>query len=99
MPALVAGILMGGLSSASARQSVCGKRADILKQLSIRYSEAPVAMGLSSTGSMVELLSSRAGGSWTVIMTMPSGVSCLVAAGENWETVQPKLEGLLGLGT
>ena len=50
-------------------------------------------MGLTSTGSMLEVLTSPAGGSWTVIMTMPNGVSCLVAAGENWESVKPLVVG------
>ncbi len=90
---LAALVVIGFSLPASAQQSVCGKREDVLKQLSIRYSEAPAAMGLSSTGGMVEVLTSRAGGSWTIIMTMPSGVSCLVAAGENWESVKPLVVG------
>ncbi len=90
---LIALILIGFTLPASAQQIPCGKRGDVLKQLSVRHSEAPAAMGLSSTGSMVELLTSRAGGSWTLIMTTPSGVSCLVAAGENWESANPLVVG------
>ena len=90
---LAALVVIGFSLPASAQQSVCGKRGDILKQLSIRYSEAPAAMGLASTGGMVEVLTSPAGGSWTIIMTMPNGMSCLVAAGENWESVKPLVVG------
>ena len=90
---LAALVVIGFSLPASAQQSVCGKRGDILKQLSIRYSEAPAAMGLSSTGGMLEVLTSPAGGSWTIVMTMPNGVSCLVAAGENWESVKPFVVG------
>ncbi len=85
----VAVLALIGLSiPASAQQIPCGKRGDVLKQLSVRHSEAPAAMGLSSTGSMLEVLTSPAGDSWTVIMTMPNGMSCLVAHGENWESVK-----------
>ena len=86
-------VVIGFTLPASAQQSVCGNRGDILKQLSVRYSEAPAAIGLSSTGSMLEVLTSPSGGSWTVLMTMPNGTSCLVAAGENWESVKPLVVG------
>ena len=90
---LIALILIGFTLPASAQQIPCGKRGDVLKQLSVRYAEAPSAMGLSSTGSMLEVLTSPAGGSWTIITTMPNGMSCLVAAGENWESVKPFVVG------
>lgn len=45
-------------------------------------------MGLTNTGTLVELLQSE-DGSWTLIMTMPNGRSCLMAAGQNWETFKP----------
>jgi hypothetical protein len=50
-------------------------------------------MGLSSTGSMLEVLTSPAGISWTIITTLPNGMSCLVAAGENWESMMPFVVG------
>ncbi len=90
---LAALVLIGFTLPASAQQVPCAKRGDILKQLSVRHSEAPAAMGLSSNGSMLEVLTSQAGGSWTIITTMPNGMSCLVAAGENWESVKPLVVG------
>jgi len=90
---LIALVVIGFSLPASAQQSVCGKRGDVLKQLSVRYFEAPTAMGLSSTGSMLEVLTSSAGDSWTIITTMPNDISCLVAAGENWESVKPLVGG------
>ena len=68
---------------------VCGHRADLIEQLSMRYSEAPAAVGLSSNGSVVEVLTAVTGTTWSIVVTTPNGVSCLVAAGENWETLQP----------
>lgn len=90
---LIALVVIGFSLPASAQQIPCGKRGDVLKQLSVRHSEAPAAMGLSSTGGMLEVLTSPTGGSWTILMTMPNGVSCLVAAGENWESVEPFVVG------
>ena len=90
---LAALVVIGFSLPASAQQSVCGKRGDVLKQLSVRYSEAPSAMGLSSTGSMLEVLTSPAGNSWTIITTLPNGMSCFVVAGENWESMKPFVVG------
>lgn len=71
----------------------CTQRTDVVDHLASEYAEVPVAMGLVSNGSVIEVLSSRTGESWTIIVTMPTGTSCMVAAGENWETV-PRLASL-----
>jgi hypothetical protein len=84
-------VALTGLSSlysvASAQQPMCTERNQVLNQLSNQYSEAPVAMGVANNGGVLEILSSRAGKSWTIILTMPSGVTCMIAAGENWEAL------------
>ncbi len=65
-------------------QTACGDRAKILTYLADQYSERSVAMGLMSTGKVMELLTSSAG-SWTILVTMPGGPTCVIAAGESWE--------------
>ena len=47
-------------------------------------------MGLSNNGGVVEILTSPKGVTWTIIITMPNGMSCLVAAGKNWEEMPQK---------
>lgn len=74
-------------SPALAQQPLCTDRNEVLSQLSNQYSEAPVAMGVANNGGVVEILSSQAGTSWTIILTMPNGVTCMIAAGENWESL------------
>lgn len=66
-------------------EPACGRRADVLKELADRYREAPVAVGLASNGGLLEVLTSSGGTTWTIIVTTPGGVSCLIAAGENWQ--------------
>jgi hypothetical protein len=83
--AAAAGLLIA--SPANAQQQLCTDRAVVLSQLSNEYSEAPVAMGLANNGGVIEILSSSAGKSWTIILTMPNGVTCMIAAGENWESL------------
>ncbi len=75
------------LPAAAQQQAACAKRGDVLKRLSAKYTEAPVAIGLANNGGVVEVLSSKKGNSWTIIITMPNGPTCMVAAGENWEKI------------
>ena len=49
-------------------------------------------MGLSAEGSVLEILASDTG-SWTLIVTRPSGVSCVVAHGQGWESMPKVVSG------
>ncbi len=70
-------------------QTVCGERTRFIERLDQRYREAPAALGMIDNGSVLELLTSS-NGTWTILVTAPSGKTCMVASGENWETL-PKL--------
>ena len=65
-------------------------RVDVIKHLSAQYTEYPVSMGLASNGGIVEVLSSGKGDSWTIIITMPNGQTCVVGSGENWRLLSVK---------
>jgi hypothetical protein len=47
----------------------------------------PVAMGLDANGGVLEILSGNNGKTWSILLNMPNGVSCLMAAGEHWESL------------
>ncbi len=65
-------------------QAICGSRDQIITSLERKFDEEPVGIGLMPPGRAVELLVSESG-SWTLLVTMPNGRSCIVSAGENWE--------------
>ena len=71
-------------------KSSCESRENVLDFLSSRYSEAPVAMGVSKDGGLVEILTSGPGSTFTIIVTMPDGQTCMVAAGDSWENIGPR---------
>lgn len=71
----------------------CGARTDVMTGLQGNFSETPVAIGLSNTGGVVEVLTSPDGGTWTIIVTDPRGITCLMAAGEAWEAAKRTLTG------
>ena len=84
VPLLVAG---AALPAAAEESMACGKRDEMLGHLAGKYHEQPVAMGLATNGSLVEVLASTAGGSFTIVYTTAAGLTCMMAAGNNWETI------------
>ncbi|NKB56591.1 MAG: hypothetical protein GKS00_09660 [Alphaproteobacteria bacterium] len=72
-------------------KSTCESRTAVLDFLSTRYSEAPIAMGMSKDGGVVEILTSGPGSTFTIIVTMPNGLTCMVAAGDSWESLTPRV--------
>ncbi len=67
-------------------QKVCGERAKFIEMLGTKYLEQPVSMGITSTGAVIEVLISPKG-SWSILLTYPTGSTCMVAAGDKWEAL------------
>ena len=65
-------------------QPVCGMRTAFVSRLKERYSEHPVSVGLAANGVVIEVFAASSG-SFTILVTRPEGVSCLVASGEGWQ--------------
>lgn len=80
--AAVAAIAFGSRSAHA--QINCDVRKNLLAMLDTGFAEKPVAIGLATTGSVVELLISS-DGTWTILVTKPSGIACVAAAGEQWQ--------------
>lgn len=68
----------------AAAQTACSPRGDVIGHLAKKYGEAPVAVGITDKGGLVEVLTTGDGTTWTIIVSMPNGTSCMVAAGEGW---------------
>ncbi|MHA1600404.1 MAG: hypothetical protein ACTSW2_06235 [Alphaproteobacteria bacterium] len=84
--ALALALLLDMASGAHAQASApCTTRIRMVEQLGSRFAEAPIAMGLASNGGLVELFASTDGTTWTVVVTNPRGLSCILAAGELWQ--------------
>jgi hypothetical protein len=63
----------------------CVKRTDLIKHLEAKYHEAPAAVGIADNGALLEVFASKSGETWTVTVTMPNGISCMVATGQQWQ--------------
>ncbi len=87
--ALIAAVGISVISTGASAQMLCKQRTEVLAQLSNTYKEAPVSMGLASNGTVLEVLtSSEQGKTWTILLTQPNGVSCVMATGRSWQAVK-----------
>ena len=88
---IVLAVVMAVLASAglASAQSACGDREALLAHLAKRYNETIIAVALTSTGGMLEILATKDGATWTLIVTKPPNGTCIFGAGENWRLVAP----------
>lgn len=92
---LMAGVALSALAlvpvSAEAQQqrnAVCKDRGELIRVLAKKFNETQRSFGLQNDRRVLELYASP-DGSWTALLTLPSGRSCVVAAGEAWTIVPP----------
>ncbi len=81
---LVATTLLTGVVSTAAAQTACGARDKIVGQLQAKYEESHRASGLETDTKMVEIWTSEASGTWTILITEANGQTCIAAAGKSW---------------
>lgn len=89
---IVLALLLAALAlPAEAQVRVCKPHDVMAERLEKMFREKPRASGLVGSRAFVELYVSETG-SWTMIVTGTNGLSCILAAGEGWETL-PIIEG------
>ncbi len=84
---VIAGAVVALNSGALANQLACTSHDDLAKVLGTKYKETLVNYGIGAKKNLVEIFVSPKG-TFTILQTYPNGVSCIIAAGENWENGQ-----------
>lgn len=81
-----AGLILATQAGFAATQ--CGARDTVVATLAGQYGETRRGMGLAANNSLVEVFASDTSGSWTIIVTLPDGLTCLVASGQSYEALR-----------
>ena len=71
----------------AAAQPKCGPHDAIVARLADGYGETRQAIGITSGGGLLELFASATTSTWTITITAPSGVTCVIAVGAAFDTV------------
>ncbi len=84
---VLAGLMAIVTSTPALAASFCGERDMVIDRLAKMYSEKTVAQALTSDGKLVEVLTSSAKDTWTILITLPTGSTCALAEGRHWHQV------------
>ncbi len=69
---------------AEAAAADCAPRPAVADYLLADHGERPVARGTASNGGVIEVFASGDRDSFTILITLEDGRSCMVAAGHDW---------------
>lgn len=72
---------------AIAQSANCAPRSAVVERLASKYGESRQSIGLGTNNAVVEVFASAETGTWTILVTRPDGISCLIAAGQGYEMV------------
>jgi hypothetical protein len=65
----------------------CAPRQIVLDRLTGHFGESRQSAGLAGPHHLMELFAAPATGTWTVTVTTPDGLTCVLAAGDAWEAM------------
>ena len=78
--------LFAGSSSIVAAQMLCVERVDMLNSLASEYGEELIEVKMMERYGLLEVLKSQTNGTWTLLLTKPGGISCVLATGKGLDT-------------
>jgi hypothetical protein len=84
-----AGVLLA--TDAAQAGAQCGPRDGVLAQLADQYGESRRSMGIAANTTVMEVYANDETGTWTIALTLPDGVTCLIAAGQSFESLHEAL--------
>ena len=90
--ALVVVTVVFQISIGAFGQTFCTEREEILNRLAAEYGEELVEVEDFGLYGLLEVLVSRARGTWTAIVTKPGSPSCVLATGKGLRTDKYSLE-------
>ncbi|MCG7622001.1 MULTISPECIES: hypothetical protein [unclassified Epibacterium] len=76
---------------ATAQSQNCAPREMVVKRLAEKYGESRQSIGMGQQGMVMETFASNETGSWTITVTTPNGMTCLVASGQSYEVLAEAL--------
>ena len=79
-------------ATAFAQGQNCSDRDAVVERLSTKYGESRQSIGMAPKGRVVEVYASHETGTWTITVTMPNGITCLVASGQSFEALDEPIE-------
>lgn len=90
LPVAAAALAVCGAAAEAQSLRQCGDRDRIVQQLAEGFGESRQSIGLGANNSVMEVFASAETGTWTITVTMPNGVTCLLASGQAFEALNER---------
>ena len=90
---IAAALAVFAMSSAQAQETQCAPRQAVIEALGERFGEARQSVGMDSRGVVAEVWANQATGTWTMTITGPEGITCIVAHGDGFEALDESPQG------
>ena len=84
---LLALFLLLPYSSGASAQYPCTDRTVVVELLDEKYKEHQTAVGILDSRGLLEVFVSE-DGTWSIIISSPRGISCLMFTGEDWKDIK-----------
>jgi hypothetical protein len=91
--AALAAISLASIAGKAEAAPQCGNHDKIVDVLGNKFKETRRVMGVVNAKAVMELFMSPQG-TWTMVITDTSGLSCITASGEEWQDVPIAVAGL-----
>jgi len=74
--------LLASAATPAVAQMLCVDRVDMLNRLASEYEEELIEVKMMEEHGLLEILASSSQGTWTLLLTKPGGISCVLASGK-----------------
>ena len=91
--AALAAISLVSIAGIAEAAPQCGNHDKIVDVLGDKFKESRRVMGVVNSTAVMEIFKSKQG-TWTIVITDTNGMSCITAAGEEWQDVPVAVAGL-----
>jgi hypothetical protein len=91
--AALAAISLASIAGIAEAAPQCSSHDKIVDALGNKYKETRRVMGVVNSKAVMEIFMSPQG-TWTMVITDTRGISCVTAAGEEWQDVPVAVAGL-----
>ena len=88
---LTGALLVVAAPATQAQTQNCAPHEVVVAHLAEGYGESRQSIGLAQNNAVVEVFASPETGTWTITVTQPGGLTCLVAAGEAFQDLNEEL--------
>ncbi len=82
------------ITSVANGQMLCVDRTEMLNRLASQYDEELIEVKMIEEHGLLEVLRSPRSGTWTLLLTKPGGITCVLATGEGLGIDEDLLESM-----